>query len=51
MRKILGGNAAELYGFDLAALEPLGRSFGPTVADLAEPLLSLPEEPSEALLR
>ena len=51
MRKILGGNAAELYGFDLAALEPLGRSFGPTVADLAEPLLSLPEQPSEALLR
>ena len=51
MRKVLGGNAAELYGFDLDKLAPLAREYGPTVAELAEPLTELPDEPNEALLK
>jgi predicted TIM-barrel fold metal-dependent hydrolase len=51
MRKILGANAASLYGFDLDALAPLASKFGPTVAEIAEPLTELPENPNEALLR
>ena len=37
-RKVLGENAAHLYGFDLEALAPLAREFGPTPADVDEPL-------------
>jgi predicted TIM-barrel fold metal-dependent hydrolase len=51
MRKILAGNAAELYGFDLDALAPLAAEYGPTVEELTHPLESLPESPNEALLR
>ncbi len=51
MRTILGGNAAALYGFDLDALAALGNQFGPTVAEIAEPLVDLPEHPNEALLK
>ncbi len=51
MRKILGGNAASLYGFDLDVLAPLGAQFGPTVDELRVPLDRLPEHPNEALLR
>jgi predicted TIM-barrel fold metal-dependent hydrolase len=51
LRKVLGGNAADLYGFDLDALAPLAAEHGPTVAELAEPLLELPDEPNEALLK
>ena len=51
MRALLGGNAAELYGFDLTALEPIARKVGPTVSELQVPLTQLPEDPSEALLR
>jgi hypothetical protein len=51
MRKILGANAAGLYGFDMEALAPLAAEFGPTVAELAEPLTQLPDNPNEALLR
>ena len=50
-RKILGENAAALYGFDLEALAPLAAKYGPTVAELAEPLEELPENPNSALLR
>ena len=50
-RKILGENAAALYGFDLEALAPLAEKYGPTVAELAEPLVELPENPNSALLR
>lgn len=46
---LLAGNAASLYGFDLDALAPLAERFGPTVADLAEPLSELPEGANEAL--
>jgi amidohydrolase family protein len=34
---MLGGNAARLYGFDLDALAPLARQFGPTVSDVHRP--------------
>jgi predicted TIM-barrel fold metal-dependent hydrolase len=51
MRKVLGGNAAELYHFDLAKLAALGNQFGPTVGELATPLDKLPDNPNEALLK
>jgi predicted TIM-barrel fold metal-dependent hydrolase len=49
--KILGANAAALYGFDMDALAPLAARVGPTVAELAEPLHELPENPSQGLAR
>ena len=51
VRRILGTNAAALYGFDLGALEPLARQYGPTVEELRQPLLELPERPNRALLQ
>jgi len=51
LQQVLAGSAASLYGFDLDALAPLAAKFGPTVAELAEPLTELPEHPNEALLR
>jgi predicted TIM-barrel fold metal-dependent hydrolase len=51
MRRILGQNAADLYGFDMEALAPLAAEYGPTVAELQQPLTELPENPNEALLR
>jgi predicted TIM-barrel fold metal-dependent hydrolase len=41
-RKMLGTNAAEVYGFDLDALQPLADRIGPTVDEIAEPVR--PEE-------
>jgi predicted TIM-barrel fold metal-dependent hydrolase len=38
VRQILGGNAAGLYGFDLAALAPVAAEIGPSVAEVATPL-------------
>ena len=43
VRKILGTNAAELYGFDLEALAPIVAQIGPTVEELATPLDKVPE--------
>jgi predicted TIM-barrel fold metal-dependent hydrolase len=37
-RKILGGNAARLYRFDLDALVPVATKIGPTVAEVGTPL-------------
>jgi len=37
-RKILGGNAARLYRFDLDALVPVAEKIGPTVAEVGTPL-------------
>lgn len=37
-RKILAGNAARLYRFDLDALAPVAARIGPTVAEVATPL-------------
>jgi len=51
LRKILTLNAAELYDFDLEALAPLAEQYGPTFAELSEPLTELPADANEALLR
>lgn len=51
LHKILAANAAALYGFDLDALAPLAAEYGPTVAELREPLTELPENPSQGLSR
>lgn len=37
VQRLVGGNVADLYGFDLDALAPLARKVGPTVAEIAEP--------------
>ena len=37
-RKVLGLNAAALYGFDLEALKPRAAKYGPTPAQIDEPL-------------
>jgi hypothetical protein len=50
LRRLLAGNVAELYGFDVDALAPLAAKFGPTVDEIATPLTELPDEPNEALL-
>lgn len=41
---ILGGNAARVYGFDLAALDAVARRVGPTVAELDQPLNEVPPD-------
>jgi predicted TIM-barrel fold metal-dependent hydrolase len=46
---LLGGNAAGLYGFDLAKLAPCAQQHGPTVAEIAEPLVEMPDRPNQAL--
>jgi predicted TIM-barrel fold metal-dependent hydrolase len=51
VQQILAGNAAEIYGFDLEALRPAADKFGPTVAEIAQPLTELPENPNQALQR
>jgi predicted TIM-barrel fold metal-dependent hydrolase len=51
LQQFLAGNAAKVYGFDLDALRPAADVYGPTVAEIAEPLLELPERPNEALRR
>ena len=51
LHRMLAVNTAELYGFDLDALAPLAQQFGPTVAELAEPLTEMPENPSQGLSR
>ena len=51
MRRILAGNAAELYDFDLEALAPLAAEYGPTVEELTWPLDAVPEGANEAILR
>jgi predicted TIM-barrel fold metal-dependent hydrolase len=38
VRKMLAGNAARLYNFDLDALAPLAAKVGPTVDEIAAPL-------------
>jgi predicted TIM-barrel fold metal-dependent hydrolase len=39
IQQMLALNAAALYGFDVAALEPLAAQFGPTHAEIAEPII------------
>ena len=43
MQRLLGGNAAELYGFDMAALEPIAARVGPTYEELSVPFKGIPE--------
>lgn len=51
LRNILANNAAKLYDFDLDQLAPLAAQYGPSVAEIAQPLDALPENPNSALLR
>lgn len=46
VRALVGGNAARLYGFDLDALAPLAAQFGPSPAEVAQPLTAteIPED-------
>jgi predicted TIM-barrel fold metal-dependent hydrolase len=47
VQAMIGGNAAHLYGFDLALLGPLAARVGPTHAEIAEPL-PLDDIPADA---
>ena len=49
LRDVLAGNVARLYDFDLDALAPLAAKYGPTVEEIATPLVELPERPNAAL--
>jgi predicted TIM-barrel fold metal-dependent hydrolase len=51
LRRILAVNAAELYGFDLAAMDAAAALVGPKVSEVAQPLDQLPDGANEALLR
>jgi hypothetical protein len=42
IRRMLGETAADVYGFDAAALRAAAQQFGPTVTEIAEPLGELP---------
>jgi predicted TIM-barrel fold metal-dependent hydrolase len=46
---MLGGNAAKVYGFDLAALQPLADRFGPTRDQLRTPLTNPPRYPDQTV--
>lgn len=43
LRLVFSDNAAALYGFDLDKLAPLAAEFGPTVAEISEPLTGTPK--------
>lgn len=43
LRAVLAGNAAHVYGFDLARLQPIADRVGPTPAELTEPFDGVPE--------
>jgi predicted TIM-barrel fold metal-dependent hydrolase len=43
LRRVLGGNAAALYGFDLDRLRPIADRVGPTIGELAVPYEGVPE--------
>jgi hypothetical protein len=51
LRRILGLNAAALYDFEVEALAPLADAYGPTLEQLRQPLLELPENPNRALIQ
>ncbi|HXW38983.1 MAG TPA: amidohydrolase family protein, partial [Acidimicrobiales bacterium] len=40
---MLGGNAARIYGFNIAALQPIADRVGPTVAEVDSGLDAVPE--------
>jgi predicted TIM-barrel fold metal-dependent hydrolase len=47
IRAMLGETAADVYGFDLEQLRPIADRVGPTVAEVAEPLTTLPRVPED----
>ena len=49
MRKILAGNAAKLYDFDLDKLAPLAAKVGPTVDEVATPIDEIPDKTLDRL--
>ena len=46
---MLAANAAALYDFDLSALAPLASEIGPSVAEVASPVESVPEKELDRL--
>jgi predicted TIM-barrel fold metal-dependent hydrolase len=44
IRRMCAETAATVYGFDLALLDPIAAHVGPTVAEIAEPLLEFPAD-------
>ena len=50
-RRLLGLNVADLYHFDVDALQPEADRLGPLVEEMEKPLLELPEDANMALLR
>jgi hypothetical protein len=51
VRAMLGGNAARVYDFDLAALEPLASRFGPRVDEVHAGLDAIPEDAASMAFR
>jgi predicted TIM-barrel fold metal-dependent hydrolase len=51
LRQVLTETAVSVYGFDLAALQPLADRIGPTVAEIAVPLTEIPDHQSPAFQR
>jgi predicted TIM-barrel fold metal-dependent hydrolase len=49
MRKILAGNAAKLYDFDLDKLAPLAGKIGPTVDEVNTPIDEIPDKTLDRL--
>jgi len=49
LRRLLAGNAADLYDFDLDALAPLAAEIGPTVSEVATPIDEVPTKQLERL--
>jgi predicted TIM-barrel fold metal-dependent hydrolase len=41
--RMVGGNAADVYGFDLEQLDPIAAQVGPEVAQVAQPIARPPE--------
>ena len=50
-RKLLAGNAAKLYDFDMKALDRAAAVHGPLVSELDAPLEQMPDNPNMALER
>lgn len=50
IRRVLADNPAALYGFDVSVLEVEAARVGPTVAELAEPVVELPERANYCLV-
>ena len=43
LRQVLSGTAADVYGFDLAARDPIAANVGPTVSEVSTPLDEIPK--------